>query len=167
MAGVQITTEVIGIRDAVKTLKKLEPAVYKEFRREAVTALKPITLDAQATLNNAGPAPLSGMARKWTTKSGRQIFPYVQSKAVRGVKVSLRPSKSAFLTVQQKDGNGAIFDIAGRSTTNRFGEALSRRFGKASRTMWPAADANETKVRDNLADLVQTVAKQTETKLRY
>jgi hypothetical protein len=107
------------------------------------------------------------MARKWTTKSGRQIFPYVQSKAVRGIKVSLRPSKSAFLTVQQKDGNGAIFDIAGRSTSNRFGEALTRRFGRASRTMWPAADANETKVRDNLADLVQTVAKQTETKLRY
>ena len=166
MAGVQITTEVIGIRDAVKTLKKLEPAVYKEFRKEAVTALKPITLDAQATLNNAGPAPLSGMARKWAP-NGRQIFPWSQTKAVRGVKVSLRPSKSAFLTVQQKDGNGAIFDIAGRSTSNRFGEALTRRFGRASRTMWPAADANETKVRDNLADLVQTVAKQTETKLRY
>lgn len=166
MAGVQITTEVIGIRDAVKTLKKLEPAVYKEFRREAVTALKPITLDAQATLNNAGPAPLSGMARKWAP-GGRQIFPWSQTKAVRGVKVSLRPSKAAFLTVQQKDAAGAIFDIAGRSTTNRFGEALSRRFGKASRSMWPAADANETKVRDNLADLVQTVAKQTETKLRY
>jgi len=167
MAGVQITTEVIGIRDAVKTLKKLEPAVYKEFRKKAVTALKPITLDAQAALNRAGPAPLSGMARKWTTKSGRQIFPYVQNKAVRGVKVSLRPSKAAFLTVQQKDGNGAIFDIAGRTTTNRFGEALSRRFGNPSRTMWPAAEANDDKVRDNLADLVQTVAKQTETKLRY
>lgn len=166
MAGVQITTEVIGIRDAVKTLKKLEPAIYKEFRREAVTALKPITLDAQATLNNAGPAPLSGMARKWAP-GGRQIFPWSQTKAVRGVKVSLRPSKAAFLTVQQKDASGAIFDIAGRSTTNRFGEALTRRFGRASRTMWPAADANETKVRDNLADLVQTVAKQTETKLRY
>jgi len=166
MAGVQITTEVIGIRDAVKTLKKIEPAVYKEFRREAVTALKPITLDAQATLNNAGPAPLSGMARKWAP-NGRQIFPWSQTKAVRGVKVSLRPSKAAFLTVQQKDAAGAIFDIAGRSTSNRFGEALSRRFGKASRSMWPAADANEDKVRDNLADLVQTVAKQTETKLRY
>ena len=166
MAGVEISTEVIGIRDAVKTLKKLEPAVYKEFRKQAVTALKPITLDAQAALNNAGPAPLSGMARKWAP-GGRQIFPYVQTKAVRGVKVSLRPSKAAFLTVQQKDGNGAIFDIAGRSTTNRFGEALTRRFGKASRSMWPAAEANEAKVRDNLADLVQTVAKQTETKLRY
>lgn len=166
MAGVEISTEVIGIRDAVKTLKKLEPAVYKEFRKEAVTALKPITLDAQAALNRAGPAPLSGMARKWAP-GGRQIFPYVQTKAVRGVKVSLRPSKAAFLTVQQKDGNGAIFDIAGRTTTNRFGEALSRRFGNPSRTMWPAAEANDDRVRNNLADLVQTVAKQTETKLRY
>ena len=167
MAGVQITTEVVGIRDAVKTLKKLEPEVFKEFRKEANTALKPIVLDAQATLNKAGPAPLSGMARKWTSKTGRQIFPYVQTKAVRGVKVSLRPSKAAFLTVQQKDGNGAIFDIAGRSTSNRFGQALSMRFGNASRSMWPAAEANETKVRDNLADVVQSVAQKTETKLRY
>ena len=165
MAGVQITTEVVGIRDAVKTLKKLEPAVYKEFRQDAVNALKPITLKAQATLNKAGPAPLSGMARKWAPK-GRQIFPYVQTKAVRGVKVSLRPSKAAFLTVQQKDASGAIFDIAGRSSPNKFGEALNK-YGKASRSMWPAADAKENEVRINLADLVQSVAKKTEIKLRY
>lgn len=123
-------------------------------------------LDAQATLNKANQAPLSGMARKWAPK-GRQLFPWSQSAAVRGVKVSLRPSKAAFLTVQQKDAAGAIFDIASRSTTNRFGEALTRRFGRASRSMWPAAEANETKVKENLADLVQSVAKQTETKLRY
>lgn len=123
-------------------------------------------LDAQATLDNAGPAPLSGMARKWAP-NGRQIFPWSQTKAVRGVKVSLRPSKAAFLSVQQKDAAGAIFDIAGRSTTNRFGEALTRRFGRASRGMWPAAKANETEVKKNLADLVQSVAKKTETKLRY
>jgi hypothetical protein len=158
-------TEVIGIRDAVKDLKKLEPAVFKEFRKEAGTALKPIVLDAQATLNNAGPAPLSGMARKWAPK-GRQIFPWSQTKAVRGVKVSLRPSKAAFLSVQQKDASGAIFDIAGRSSTNKFGEALNK-YGKASRSMWPAADANENEVRRNLADLVQSVSKKTETKLRY
>ena len=166
MSGVTIKTEVLGIRDAVKTLKKLEPEVFKEFRKEAGTALKPIVLDAQATLNNAGEAPLSGMARKWAPK-GRQIFPWSQTKAVRGVKVSLRPSKAAFLSVQQKDAAGAIFDIAGRATTNRFGEALTRRFGRASRGMWPAAEANENKVRSNLADLVAGVAAKTETKLRY
>jgi len=166
MSGVTMKTEVIGIRDAVKDLKKLEPALFKEFRQEAGTALRPIVLDAQATLNNAGPAPLSGMARKWTP-NGRQIFPYVQTKAVRGVKVSLRPSKAAFLSVQQKDAAGAIFDIAGRATTNRFGEALTRRFGRASRGMWPAAEAKENEVRNNLADLVQSVSKKTETKLRY
>ena len=166
MSGVTISTEVFGIRDAVKDLKKLEPALFKEFRKEAGTALKPIVLDAQATLNNAGPAPLSGMARKWAP-NGRQIFPYVQTKAVRGVKVSLRPSKAAFLSVQQKDAAGAIFDIAGRATTNRFGEALTRRFGRASRGMWPAAEAKENEVRSNLADLVQSVSKKTETKLRY
>ena len=165
MSGVTIKTEVFGIRDAVKELKKLEPALFKEFRKEAGTALKPIVLDAQATLNNAGPAPLSGMARKWAPK-GRQIFPYVQTKAVRGVKVSLRPSKAAFLTVQQKDASGAIFDIAGRSSPNKFGEALNK-YGKASRSMWPAADAKENEVRSNLADLVADVAAKTQTRLRY
>ena len=165
MSGVTISTEVFGIRDAVKELKKLEPALFKEFRKEAGTALKPIVLDAQATLNNAGPAPLSGMARKWAPK-GRQIFPYVQTKAVRGVKVSLRPSKAAFLTVQQKDASGAIFDIAGRSSPNKFGQALNK-YGKASRSMWPAADAKENEVRSNLADLVADVAAKTQTRLRY
>jgi len=165
MSGVTMKTEVIGIRDAVKDLKKLEPALFKEFRQEAGTALRPIVLDAQATLNNAGPAPLSGMARKWAP-NGRQIFPYVQTKAVRGVKVSLRPSKSAFLTVQQKDASGAIFDIAGRSSPNKFGEALNK-YGKASRSMWPAADAKENEVRSNLADLVADVAAKTQTRLRY
>ena len=47
MAGVEITTEVVGIRDAVKELKKLEPALFKEFRKELRWGGRPLILLAQ------------------------------------------------------------------------------------------------------------------------
>jgi len=170
MAGVQTKIEIIGIRDTVQLLKKTEPEIFKEFRSKAKFAVDPIVKDAQARLNEAsrrnGFAPLSGMARPWGKNKGRVVPGWSQSKAVKGVKVQVRPSKTAFLTVTQREIAPAVFDIAGRKNPNRLSRQLDL-FARASRTMWPAAESKEDEVTRNLAELVDYVNQKTNSKLRF
>jgi hypothetical protein len=49
------------------------------------------------------------------------------------------------LTIVQKDAAAAIFDIAGKSTDNRFGRALNA-FNTPSRLMWRAYENNAGKI---------------------
>jgi len=168
MAGVQYKAEIIGIRDTVQMLKKTEPEIFKEFKRSAQTAVKPIVDDARARLTAASARtgqPLPGMRRPWAP-GGRQIFPWNQTKAIKGVKVQVRPSKEAFLTVTQREIAPAVFDIAGRKNSSVFSRNLDL-FAKASRSMWPAAESKEDEVTKNLAELVDYVNEQTNSKLRY
>jgi len=171
MSGVQFKAEVIGIRDTVQLLKKTEPEIFKEFRSKAKFAVEPIVKDAQARLNaassrNGKNAPLSGMVRPWGKKKGRVVPGWSQSTAVKGVKVQVRPSKTAFLTVTQRQIAPAVFDIAGRKNPNVLSRQLDL-FAQASRTMWPAAESKEDEVTKNLAELVDYVNQKTNKKLRF
>ena len=167
---VDFSTEVVGVRDTVALLKKTEPAIFKEFRSKAKFALDPMVKDAQARITQASArngkgAPLSGMLKPWKPK-GRQVFPWNQQKAVKGVKVKILTSKESFLAVNQMDVAGAVFDIAGRKNPNLFSKNLDIS-ADPSRTMWPAAEAKEDEVRRNLSVLVEFVNEKTNRKLRY
>lgn len=167
--SVDFKTEVVGIRDTVVLLKKTEPEVFKEFRSKAKFAVDPIVKDAQARLNKASngkTAPLSGLVRPWGKKKGRIVPGWSQQVAVKGVKVQVRPSKTAFLTVTQRQIAPAVFDIAGRKKPNKLSRQLDM-FAKASRTMWPAAESKDDEVTRNLALLVDFVNAKTNRKLRY
>jgi len=170
MATVQMKGEVVGIRDTVQLLKKTEPEIFKEFRSKAKIAVAPIVNDAKARLTaassrNGKNVPLSGMSRPWRP-GGRQVFPWSQQKALKGVKVQVRPSKTAFLTVTQREIGPSVFDIAGRKNPSLFASNLDT-YAKASRTMWPAAEEKEDEVTKNLAELVDFVNAKTNSKLRY
>jgi hypothetical protein len=165
---VDFKTEVVGIRDTVSLLKKTQPEVFKEFRSKAKFAVDPIVKDAQARLNKASSgkaAPLSGLVRPWGKKKGRIVPGWSQQVAVKGVKVQVRPSKTAFLTVTQRQIAPAVFDIAGRKNPNKLSRQLDM-FAEASRTMWPAAESKEDEVRRNLSVLVDFVNEKTNRKLR-
>ena len=171
MSGVQFKAEVTGIRDTVQLLKKTEPEIFKEFRSKAKFAVDPIVKDAQARLTaaasrNGKNAPLSGLVRPWGKKKGRIVPGWSQSVAVKNVKVQVRPSKTAFLTVTQRQIAPAVFDIAGRKNPNVLSRQLDL-FARASRTMWPAAESKEDEVTKNLAELVDYVNEKTNKKLRF
>ena len=169
--SVDFKTEVVGVRDAVVLLKKTEPAIFKEFRSKAKFAVDPIVKDAQARLNKASGrngknAPLSGLVRPWGKKKGRIVPGWSQQVAVKGVKVQVRPSKTAFLTVTQRQIAPAVYDMAGRKTPNKLSRQLDM-FSRPSRIMWPAAESKEDEVTRNLALLVDFVNQETNSKLRY
>jgi len=63
--------EVVGAKDAIKALRKLDPELRKQFNRDAKQIVAPIVEDGK----NAYPERLlSGMERSWTQR-GNQKFP--------------------------------------------------------------------------------------------
>jgi len=162
-----MTVEVRGAKEVLRELRKIDPEARKSFNKEAKRIVKPAIDVAQAKY------PwkiLSGMARPWTTKSGRVLFPYTQSAAQKGVKPSVNTSRSKnyVLAVIQKDVAASIVDMAGKKTKGRSGPGSTsgERFvynvtgvlGQPSRVMWPAVEEQMPAIEDEMRKVLDEVA---------
>jgi len=173
---------VYGIKEDLKTLNKLAPDLRRQITKDYKALMQPTISDARNNIPSQ--PPLSGFGRKW-----RHIFPWDKARANSGVSVKIDTRRarkrnlekgaqyetlSAFI-VQQRNPAGIVFDIAGRggkssSTQKRKGinyewnntliENLAKE-GTASRTMWPAAEANA----DNIEEAIKTITEQVERSL--
>jgi hypothetical protein len=157
------TVEVIGVKEMLRDLKQIDPEARKQFAKDAKQIASPIVVAAQGSY----PAQtLSGMKYRWT-QNGRQLLPWDARKARRGitVKVDAGRKKDGVVTIIQKDPAAAIYDIAGRGTSNRFGDALTAFAGNPSRVMWPAAEAHITDVQAEMTKAIEQVAKEIERRI--
>ncbi len=121
-----VTTELVGVRQAVASLNKIEPGLRKQFAAELNQIAAPAVQAAQSRYTALG-VPLSGMARPWTN-NGRKLFPFDPAKAAKGVKVKLdtRRSATSVIVIQQSDAGAAIFETAGRRTSNTLATNLGK-----------------------------------------
>jgi len=157
------TVEVIGVKQMLRDLKQIDPEARKQFAKDAKQIASPIVVAAQGSY----PAQaLSGMKYRWT-QNGRQLLPWDARKARRGitVKVDAGRKKDGVVTIIQKDPAAAIYDIAGRGTSNRFGDALTAFAGNPSRVMWPSAEAHITDVQAEMTKALEQVAKEIERRI--
>lgn len=122
---VETTLKVTGVREALVTLRRLDPELRKQFEREVQQIARP-AVDAAANAYRF--VPLSGMERQWSGPAvrGRKVFPLTLAKARRGIKVKFdtRRRSTSTIYIQQTDPGWAIFETAGRKTDNRLGRAL-------------------------------------------
>ena len=142
MEGLTTGIEVLGLKEAVKYLSKVEPGFRKAYNANMKTIAKPMT-DAMKTSYSDNRFP-SGTKRNWAQK-GIPKFPLTTAGAVKGVslRTNNKNGKGGAFSVMQKNPAAAIFDIAGRSNSNQLGMAFSNKFGRsASRVIWPAFEAN-------------------------
>jgi len=134
-----IDTQLVGIREAVAALNKIEPGLRKQFAAELNQIAQPAIQAAQSRYSSVG-VPLSGMSQPWSN-NGRKLFPYDPAKASKGVKVKLdtRRNNNGVITIQQTDAATGIFETAGRRTSNNLatnlgntpGQGRTRIFGPA------------------------------------
>ena len=157
-------TEVVGVRDALRSLNKIEPGLRKEFTRQAADIAKPAIVEAQ---NNYPPTILSGMARKWTNR-GRQVFPWSQAKARRGVKLKIdaRRDAVAVINIQQTDPGTAIFETAGRANPNSLGQALGPLQPNHTRILGPSVFRKRRAIEDEMRRLALNAVEQVNRELR-
>jgi hypothetical protein len=137
---VKTDVKVVGAKEALKALNRLDPNLRKQFVQDVRQVAEP-ALEAGRQAYKF--VPLSGMNRKWAGPAvgGRAVFPLTIAKAQRGIQVKVDTSRRATSTlyIQQKDPGWAIFETAGRKNPNRLDDSLgdtprpatTRLFGKA------------------------------------
>ena len=127
---VNTTVSVVGVKETINALKKIDPQLQKDFRAQANEIAQPAINAAKDMYTQV---PLSGMAYKWNSR-GRQLFPFSVAKAKSGVKLRIDTRRNAVgvILIEQKDPATAIFETAGRANANRLGDQLG--FVGAGRT---------------------------------
>ena len=149
------TVTVVGVKDAMRELQKIEPDLATRIKKDFKDIVKPVVGDARSQVVNL---PLSGFRRNW--KAGK-LLPWSQSAVSRSIiaRYSNRRSGNslAVFSVTMKSPAGTIFDIAGRKSANRLGAALDSLYGRASRLMWPTYERHANQVNKNMADLVEKI----------
>ena len=128
--------EVVGVRDAIRSLNKIEPGLRKQFVADATRIAQPAIQEVQRGYRQV---PLSGMARKWQQQN-KKIFPFSVARAVSGVKLKVDASREAvsLIYITQTNVAAAVFEAAGRANQNRLGDSLGQLRPGTSRVLGPA-----------------------------
>jgi len=124
------TIEVVGVKQTINSLRKIDPQLQKDFKADATQIAQPAINAGKAVYKEL---PLSGMKYGWTQRD-RKLFPFTITKAVNGVKMRFDTRRNAVgvILIEQKDLAAAIFETAGRANANKLGNALG--FVGAGRT---------------------------------
>jgi hypothetical protein len=127
-------TEVKGVVEARKILRKLAPETLKAYNAQIAAPLKEITnaarSDVPGTIDNLSRFTYAGYERKSRTGRNR-AFPSFEANVVRrGLTYSLAKSRSnrtgwsSLVSLLNKSAAGAIIETAGRQ--NRYGSSQSK-----------------------------------------
>ena len=156
------TTEVRGLKDALKVLGKLEPGLRKEIGKDFTKIVAGVVKDAKSLVPKK--APLSGMARKWEARSGYQMLPWderyrqkikavVNSRAIKEFKGATVNVGTFFIRYLSPIG-GDTFDMGSGGS---LGANLTARYGEPSRVVWKAWAKHEVDVNTQMDELVKRV----------
>lgn len=159
---IRVTYTVEGVVSAMKTLRKMEPELAKEYRGLMRAAGVPLQAEARSLIPTQSPLDNWGQWRGgWS------------SKAKTGVRIKVntggKKRRIGVLELKQNDASGAIFDMAGRAFPNGRGTEggerganmvarLNRHFGRASRALWPAAEKHLPRITQTVGDIVERMS---------
>jgi hypothetical protein len=159
--------EVVGLKDALAQLNKID----KKLRRQITTDFKAIVdpVLVQARRNIPDDAPLSGMARSWTGKSGAELMHWESAKVNKNLKAftsgkKVREAPGGFkqnlatFGIRWGGPQATLFDMARKG---RLSQSLQAKYGSPSRVIWRAYEAQSSEVEKQVRELVNKVMKMT------
>ena len=153
---VSTTIQVVGVKDTINALRKIDPQLQKDFKAQATQIAEPAISAGRAVYTQV---PLSGMAYSWTS-NGRKVFPFTVSKAVKGVRMRFDTRRNAVgvILIEQKDPAAAIFETAGRANANRLSNNLEPVTAGRTRLIGPAVYKARKKIeREMQAMILDTI----------
>ena len=121
---VNSTVEVVGLKQTINGLGKIDKQLQKDFKTDATQIAQPAINAGKAVYTKV---PISNFANDWTQrKDGRRIKGFSVDKAKNGVKMRFDTRRNAVgvILIEQKDQGAAIFEVAGRRTSNRLDGSL-------------------------------------------
>ena len=134
----KVDISVVGVKDTINKLRKLDPELQKQFKVDATAIAQPAINAAKAMYTRV---PLSGMSRDWKQKKdGRKIKGFDVDKAKNGVQMKFDTRRNAVgvILIIQKDQAAAIFETAGRANRNSLSDNLSPVQAGRTRFIGPA-----------------------------
>ena len=134
----KVDISVVGVKDTINKLRKLDPELQKQFKTDATAIAQPALNAAKAVYTQV---PLSGMSRDWKQKKdGRKIKGFNVTKAKNGVQMKFDTRRNAVgvILIIQKDQAAAIFETAGRKNTNSLSRNLDPVQAGRTRLIGPA-----------------------------
>ena len=153
--------EVVGVKDTINQLGKIDKELQKEFKASATRVAQPAISAAQ---NMYTQVPLSGMSRDWKQKKdGKKIKGFNVARAKAGVQMKFDTRRNAVgvILIIQKDQAAAIFETAGRANANRLSDNLSPVQAGRTRFIGPAVyrarRGIESEMKHVIADASRTV----------
>jgi hypothetical protein len=148
--------EVVGLKDALKTLNKLNPTVRRTITKDFKKITQPVVVDAQSKIPQM---PLSGFKYNWTTKSGAKLLPWdsrASSKLVKSGVSGKKPKEfrgniqnASVFYIRWAGAMNTIYDMASKGN---LGKSL-RTQGEPSRVLWPAYERNKAEVEAQTLEL--------------
>ena len=154
---VNTTVSVVGVKETINALKKIDPQLQKDFRAQANEIAQPAINAAKDVYTQL---PLSGMQYKWNSR-GRQLFPFSVTKAKSGVKLRIDTRRNAVgvILIEQKDPATAIFETAGRANANRLGDQLGFVGPGRTRLIGPAVYKARRGVEEQMKKMILDTAR--------
>ena len=110
------TIQVVGVKQAINDLRKIDPQLQKDFKADATAIAQPAINAGKAVYQSV---PISNFAKDWNNKTAtgsRRIKGFSVDKAKAGVKMRFDTRRNAVgvILIEQKDQAAAIFEQAGR-----------------------------------------------------
>lgn len=151
--GLDARTELVGLRDTIRALNKIEPGLRREFTQKATQIAQPAIAEVQ---RNYFRVPLSGMERRWSDR-GRRLFPFEVNRARRGVRLKVDAARNtiAVISIEQRDPGTAVFEAAGRATSNPLGEALGPLKPNHTRILGPSVFRRRDQITSEMDRLIR------------
>lgn len=163
-----MSIQVVGLKETLRDLNKLDPALRREIGRDIRRIVKPVADNVNQRIPEG--APLSGMDHQGRTGwSNRK--PVIVKTDTR--KPRYRPGRPfrdivSVIRVGTKDAPTAIVDMAGKAGGNNsrrgpqyqrpnFARALSSRLGPPSRFMWRDIDGQVEAVVTELQPVIERI----------
>jgi hypothetical protein len=153
--------EIVGAKEAIKALRRIDPDLRKQFNRDAAAIMKPALDEIKKSYPDKLP---SGMMRAWTMQSGYQQFPYDVKKIRRGVKfkIDTRRTNSTVMRIVNTEPSAVFIEFVGRKSYAQIAKVLTLFYGQPGRFMYPAVEKALPQVADNLKRRVIQVTKDVE-----
>ena len=113
---VSTTIEMVGVKQTINSLRKIDPQLQKDFKADATAIAQPAINAGKAVYRDV---PISNFANDWNNKTAtgvRRIKGFNVEKARAGVKMRFDTRRNAVgvILIEQKDQAAAIFEQAGR-----------------------------------------------------
>jgi hypothetical protein len=155
--------ELVGVRETIRALNKVEPGLRKQFVADAKQIAQPAIQRVQAKYTQV---PLSGMSRNWS-QNGRKLFPFTIPKAKRGVQLKVDTDRraTAIISIVQKDQAAAIFETAGRRNPNPLERSLGDLPPGRTRILGPAVYKARPLMEREMLDAIKRAMKRVQKEL--